>query len=351
MFRIYFFLFAIVFSASMAAQAQSLYLEDFVSPPGLFPANHGSSILELPDGNLLTCWYAGTQEKAPDVQVYCSRKLSASDSIWEVPTVAVARKERMPGTPFKNRSLGNAALYMDNENILWLFYNPIVFFNGWSAAHVDYKTSTDFGKTWSKAKSLKGFFGNLGKNKPIKIDNNHFMVPLYHELLSHTSYTCTIEHKLGKLISKSCTPITGDNQLQPSLVLNKPDQLLSYMRMYKHENIAVAEFDFKKKSWGKTTATNLPNPDAGVDAIKYDENTILMVFNDSPTSRSIMSLAYSTDGKKFKKIWDFENSLDCSYPAIIKTKDGNVHVTYTYNFRGAIKHVMFNSEWLKSVMN
>lgn len=345
-----FILFVFPFLFSLAAQTQAIYQEEFISSPGLFPANHGSSLVELPDGSLLSCWYAGTQEKAKDVQVYCSRKQSNLVMTWDNPTVAVARQERMPGTPFKYRSLGNAVLYLDSENILWLFYTPIMFFNGWSGAHVDYKISKDFGKTWSSAKSLKSFFGNLAKNKPIKLDDNRFMIPLYHELASHTGYTCTVTHKAGKIIEKICNKIFGNDQIQPSLVSPKSDQLFAYMRMNKHVNIGFSEFDFKANQWSLTQATNLPNPDAGVDTLALDDGTILIVYNDSYTGRNILSLAYSKNGKDFKKIWDFENGPDCSYPAIIKDKNGQVHVTYTYDFRGAIKHVTFNSEWLKNQM-
>lgn len=343
------FLSSLFLGFSLVTQAQPLYTEDFVSPPGMFPANHGSSIVELPSGELMTCWYAGTAEKAKDVQVQCSRKTGDAET-WEPPQVAVARGERMPKTPFKYRSLGNAALYLDSENILWLFYTPIMFFDGWSAAHVDYKTSTDFGKTWSKAKTFRGFFGNLAKNKPIKLDDSHFMVPLYHELITHTGYSCIVKHEGGKIDSKRCLHIPGSKQIQPSLVITDAGELLSYMRMNKHTNIEVKEFNFKTKRWKKTGATNLPNPDAGIDAINY-EGMVLMVYNDSSESRNVMSLAYSTDGKNFTKIWDFEKGVDCSYPAIIKASDGKVHVTYTYDFRGAIKHITFNSEWLKSVTN
>lgn len=339
-----------VFLFLSRAHSQSIYHEEFISAPGLFPANHGSTLVDLPNGLLLSCWYAGTKEKATDVQVYCSQRAKDAEDAWTTPAVAVARQEKNPGSLFRYRSLGNAVLYLDNEQVLWLFYTPIMFFDGWSAAHVDYKTSTDLGKTWSKAKSFKSFFGNLAKNKPIKIDDQHFMLPLYHELTSHTGYTCTIKHKAGKILEEDCKKIYGNDQIQPSIVRPKPEELFAYMRMNKHVNIGVSKFNFKLNQWSLTEPTNLPNPDAGVDTVTTEDGTILIVYNDSYEGRNILSLAFSKDGKEFKKIWDFENGIDCSYPAIIRSKDGQFHVSYTYDFRGAIKHVNFNSEWLKSQM-
>jgi predicted neuraminidase len=342
------FIFVTTVLFSAISNGQATYQTDFVSPEGTFPANHGSSIVELPNGELLTCWYAGAAEKAKDVQVQCSRK-SMNAQVWGDPEVAVAKGERMPRTPFKYRSLGNASLYLDSENILWLFYTPIMFFDGWSAAHVDYKTSKDFGKTWSKAKTLRTFFGNLAKNKPIKLDDNHFMIPLYHELITNTGYTAIIKHKDGKILSKHRQHIPGSKQIQPSVVWFADQTMFAYMRMAKGNNIAVKKFNFEKKKWKDAGSTNLPNPDAGVDAVKFGD-MVLMVYNDSYESRSVLSLAYSHDGKNFTKIHDFENGLDCSYPAIIVSSDGNVHVTYTYDFRGAIKHVTFNREWLDNLI-
>ena len=42
-------------------------------PNGGFPTAHGPAMVELPDGSLLCCWFAGTYEGDADVHVICSR--------------------------------------------------------------------------------------------------------------------------------------------------------------------------------------------------------------------------------------------------------------------------------------
>ena len=149
-------------------------------------------------------------------------------------------------------------------------------------------------------------------------------------------------------MEEECRKIYGNDQIQPSVVMPNPEQLFAYMRMNKHVNIGVAKFNFKLNQWSETEPTNLPNPDAGIDSATMEDGTILIVYNDSYQARNILSLAYSKDGKEFKKIWDFENGVDCSYPALIRSQNGQFHLTYTYDFRGAIKHISFNSEWIKN---
>jgi predicted neuraminidase len=59
--------------------------------------------------------------------------------------------------------------------------------------------------------------------------------------------------------------------------------------------------------------------------------------------RNILNLAVSVDGMHWKAAVLLENDEDedaeYSYPAVIQTGDGNIHITYTWN-RKLIKHVV-----------
>ena len=91
--------------------------------------------------------------------------------------------------------------------------------------------------------------------------------------------------------------------------------------------------------------TNLPNPDAAVDALRIGDK-IYLVYNDSLTGRSPLSLALSEDGVFFKKIWDFETGKGSfGYPCLFPSSDGNFHLTYSYN-RDTIAHIKFTPAWL-----
>jgi predicted neuraminidase len=344
--------FAAYFIFLSSAHAAPIYQESYVSAPGVIPANHGSSVLELPGGQLLTCWYAGSAEKAPDVQILCSHY--TQESGWEGPRVAVDRQEKAAGAFFSNRTLGNAVLYRDDDGVIWLFYSAVTNpFSGWSGSHVDYKTSNDLGETWSESKRLIWFFGKLTKNKPIPIGDHKMMIPLYSELIGTHGFTCNLTTSMGTITDKVCRWIYGSDQLQPTVVQQASDKIYAYLRSGKSlRRIRMAEYNISEGYWGKSFPTNLPNPSAGVDSVLSSDNKILMVYNPSEDSRYEMSLAVSDDGsegRSFTRIWDFDRSEGgVSYPAIIRASDGLYHLTYTFDYRSSIKHVVFNDEWLRS---
>jgi predicted neuraminidase len=92
------------------------------------------------------------------------------------------------------------------------------------------------------------------------------------------------------------------------------------------------------------TATTLPNPSAGIDALRLADGRFLLVSNPSPTSRQKLELAISGDGKSWRPalVLEEEGSGEHSYPAMIQARDGAVHVTYTWK-RDRIKHVVVNA--------
>ena len=95
-------------------------------------------------------------------------------------------------------------------------------------------------------------------------------------------------------------------------------------------------------------ATMLPNPNSGTDAVTLKDGRQILVYNhiiSSQTwgSRSKLNMAVSEDGIHWSAAADLENDPDpeseYSYPAVIQTRDGNIHITYTWN-RTVIKHVV-----------
>ena len=90
------------------------------------------------------------------------------------------------------------------------------------------------------------------------------------------------------------------------------------------------------------TATTLPNPSAGIDALRLADGRFLLVYNPTPSSRSRLELAVSRDGKSWRSVATLENGAgEYSYPALIQSGDGRVHVTYTWR-RERIKHVVLD---------
>jgi len=77
----------------------------------------------------------------------------------------------------------------------------------------------------------------------------------------------------------------------------------------------------------------------------------LLVYNHSAREkkspgRRILNVALSEDGKNWIPVLTLENKKgEYSYPAVIQTSDGLVHITYTYD-RESVKHVVLDPQEL-----
>ncbi len=99
------------------------------------------------------------------------------------------------------------------------------------------------------------------------------------------------------------------------------------------------------QTWSKMTATALPNPNAGTDAVTLRDGRQLLVYNHTtrksqPSGRQMLNVAISEDGTDWVTVLTLERDRsEYSYPAVIQAKDGSVHITYTYQ-RQSVKHVV-----------
>lgn len=74
----------------------------------------------------------------------------------------------------------------------------------------------------------------------------------------------------------------------------------------------------------------------------------MLLFNDSTRGRDNLRLAVSSDeGRTWTRIATVaeESGAGVSYPYAIQTRDGQVHVVYTWK-RARIKHLVFNQAWV-----
>lgn len=334
-------------------QAEPRYDWNWTVPPGIFLSNQAPTIAELPDSTLIACWPAGSAEKARDVQIYCSRSGSGTRG-WERPSPVVRREERAQGSWLRNLTLGNPVLFLDRQRYLWLFYAAVDAPFGWSGSHVDYKVSGDMGKTWGPARRLVSAWGTLPKNKVLALGPDRILLPVYHELFGTHGYILFLTIGHGAIEGVEFRRIPGGDHIQPALVWAEPGRIVAYLRPTSRSvsHVLRSEYDPVRDRWSGPSALEVPNPRSAVDAVNTEDGGILLAYNDSTNGRTPLSLAYSRDSQRFTKIWDFESQprRRFSYPALIRAADGMYHLTYRYHESGetaAIKHVMFNLEWLK----
>ena len=65
-------------------QNEEMGTVEAIIPPGPWRTCHGPGMVELPNGDLLCCWFAGTFEGDADVHIVCARLPKGADK-WEEP--------------------------------------------------------------------------------------------------------------------------------------------------------------------------------------------------------------------------------------------------------------------------
>lgn len=95
---------------------------------------HGSTVVELPNGDLLAAWFQGSGERwADDVAILGARLLQGSD-VWSTPFV-MADVQGFPDI--------NPALFLDGQGRLWLSWYTVLA-NLWETSLPKYRISEDY---------------------------------------------------------------------------------------------------------------------------------------------------------------------------------------------------------------
>jgi predicted neuraminidase len=129
--------------------------------------------------------------------------------------------------------------------------------------------------------------------------------------------------------------------IQPTILVHSKTRLQILCRSQQGV-ITEAWSEDGGERWSHMTATALPNPSAGIDALRLQDGRFLLVYNPTVKGRDKLEVAVSADGKAWRRAVVLEDAPgEYSYPAAIQTRDGLVHVTYTWK-RERIKHVVLD---------
>ena len=236
---------------------------------------HASTVLGLPDGSLLCCWFGGTHEGESDVGIYLSRRTEAG---WSEPKLLVNGAA----------ANWNPVLFASADGRLLLFYKQGQQIADWQTWLMQ---STDNGETWSGPQELvpSDVSGGRGpvRNKPLRLASGRILAG------------ASTEHGIWKAFAD----ISDDDGA----------------------------------SWHKSSAVQiegLPNNNSGLDLVRTAAGVLYLVCNPVAANwgqRSPLSLFKSTDdGASWQKLFDLETEpAEFSYPAIIVDGEGLV-ITYTY---------------------
>ena len=312
----------------------------FTAPP--FRQCHASTLVEGKKGKFLVACFGGSQESQPDVAIWLAGfdKHGAS-APQRVADGVVSDSLRYPAW--------NPVLFQVRGGDLLLFYkvgpNPREW---WGLV----KSSADGGHTWSAARRLPPSVLGPIKNKPVQLANGTILAPSSVEQ-ADGRWKIHLEKSTDQGRTWQIIPVGDDSPLdviQPS-ILTYPGNRLQLLCRSKQGRIVQAWSTDGGATWSPLSQTTLLNPNSGTDAVTLKKGTQLLVYNPALpgkewfNGRSQLRVAASDDGLVWHDVATLENGTteEYSYPAIVEARNGEVHITYTYN-RQNIKHVVLRTQ-------
>jgi predicted neuraminidase len=304
---------------------------EFIYEQAPFPSCHASTIAETKNG-LIAAWFGGTRERNPDVGIWVSRREKDGWSkVVEVANGVQQTGERYP--------CWNPVLFQPARGSLLLFYKVGPSPSEWWGMLI---TSTDGGVNWSKPRRLpSGIFGPI-KNKPVQLPDGSILCGSSTE---DSGWRVHMERTtdLGETWRKT-EPLNEPAQfgaIQPAILVHRSGEIQILCRS-RQRKITESWSPDGGSTWSAMKPTVLPNPSSGIDAVILKDRRALVAYNHTDNARSPLNVAVSSDGKTWKAALTLENQPgEYSYPAVIQTADGLVHITYTWK-RERIKHVVID---------
>ena len=383
----------IITFVTVSFHVTNLFGQQSVESELIFPFQtqhvHSSSIVELPNGDFLVCWFQGSGERTANDVVINGARLKKGETKWSQPFLMADT----PGQPDCN-----PILFLNNRNKLFLVW-IVVEANRWEASILKVKTTMDYNEgipTWEwqdiiimkpgvefeeRVKEQFDAYGRqdlawaeyalpyeellieaakdpkkretgwMPRTHPTILESGKILLPLYSDGFNFGLIAISEDDGETWL---SSLPIVGRGLNQPSLVVRKDGSIDAYMRDDGDEpaRIMMSHSDDEGYSWTYAQKSDIPNPGASIEVIKLKSGNWILIYNDVDDGRYSIAAAISDDeGKSWKWKKKLENQEDgnFSYPSVIQAKDGKIHVTYSYRLPGerkSIKHVVFEEEWV-----
>ncbi len=366
----------------------------------LHTQTHAASIVELKDGRVRAFWFSGSREGAADVTIN-SAVFDPSAGAWGAEEVVTGRESTQAALHRYIAKVDNPVAARGPDGRLWLFY-VTVSLGGWAGSSITMMTSGDDGASWNAPRRLVTSpflnISTLVKGAPFTYADGTVGLPVYHEFISKFAEILRLD-KTGKVIDKQRLAAGSEGTLQP-VVLVQSDKEALVLTRHSGEEPRRAMSIFTEnggKSWSRPTASALKNPDAALTALVLPDGRLLAVLNDQEQGRDSLSLQLSSDGgktwhelRRLEEMGGLRNkatdektcasvveslarnsdarlergatglvdsalrrvgadggcSFEFSYPYMIQTHNGDIHIVYTWN-RTFIKHVVFDQVWLK----
>ncbi len=296
------------------------------------PGCHASTIEQTTSGQIVAAWFAGTDEGEEDVGIWVSR---LENGQWSRPVEAANGVM----SPQKRYPCWNPVLFQPREGPLVLFFKVGPTPAGWWG---EMMVSEDSGRTWQDRRRLPPTVMGPIKDKAVQLADGRILCPSSSE---HAGWRIHLEVTRDSQDWQVIGPLNDPAKIgviQPTILQYRGGRLQMLCRTRGTGFISQCWSQDGGRTWDEVTATELPNPNSGIDAVTLRDGRQLLVFNNTPRGRTPLNVAVSSDGKEWNIVLTLEDQPgEYSYPAVIQAADGRVHITYTYR-RQSIKHVVLD---------
>ena len=386
-----FIVFIVLYTQQLQAQNPAIVNSMLIFPPQEKHV-HGSSIVSLPNGDFLSVWFQGSGERTADDVRIMGARLKKGTTTWSEPFL-------MADTP--NLPDCNPVLFLNQENKLILVWIAVQA-NKWEQSILRFKTSTDYNQSgapiWNwqdnillkpnddfakevatKMKSLpdthhgwagyaakyddmiieaskdatKRSIGWMTRIKPLQLANGRIILPLYSD--GYNMSMMAISEDNGTTWRPSM-PLVGRGPIQPAVVQKKNGNLVAYMRDSGDSppRVHYSESSDNGETWSASVKMDIPNT-ASVELLVLNDGRWAFLGNDIYDGRYKLSLFLSDDeGKTWKwkiRMEDHDPKYGgFSYPSLIQTKDGLLHMTYSHHVeknQKSIKYAVVDPQKIK----
>lgn len=337
-------------------------------PDGGYPTAHAPALLELPNGDMLCCWFAGTYEGSADIRIICSR-LERDGDRWSKPV-------DISGDP--TRSEQNPSLFYGPDDAVWAIYTAQLDRqagkdNMQFTSQIRCQKSTDGGKTWGPYETLFAREGSFCR-QPIQVLASgrwifgNWLCTDSVDGLSGDPTAFQISDDQGKTWRQVDMP-NSRGRVHANVVEMDDGHLLAFMRSREADFIYRSEsFDWGD-TWSEPKPTPLPNNNSSISALRLQSGRVAIAYNPTctpdpkpgkaawPGLRCPVAVALSEDGGLTFPIvrWmergegymgeeNRTNNKQYEYPYLMQSRDGMLHLAYAAFTRLGVKYVRFSEE-------
>ena len=370
-----------------ALQAPQFDAQFVSSNPG--QAVHAPSIVELRDGGLRAVWFSGSREGAGDVTIQTAI-MNVATGQWGAEATLFSRPQLQRSLQRYIKKIGNPVIARASDGSLHLWMVNVSL-GGWAGSAITWSWSEDDGASWSQPKRLVTSpflnISTLVKGAPVAMTNGQISLPVYHEFVTKFAEVLRLGQD-GKVIDKVRIP-ASQTSLQPVVLANSAQFAQAFMRAGRGGQVMTSQTQDAGRTWSDAASLPIPNPDSALAGITLQNGESWLALNPTQAGREKLALVSANQPSlsvaveplspqqsqarplsikdheaalsvelKAKGVSDSDikayvasarkqlcGEANCvqefSYPFLLQSRDGMLHLVYTWN-RSRIKYMRFD---------